>query len=65
MTVLGVSSLFVHREEELVEQEGCRGLIRGWKVPYRPSLARADEIPVFLSLRRNEVAEKFWRGEAE
>eukprot|EP00960_Hanusia_phi_P002130 61417-Hanusia_phi.AAC.1 len=46
MTVLGVSSLFVHREEEGLIVDGkkhYRGLI--WKAPYRPSLARADEIP--------------------
>eukprot|EP00960_Hanusia_phi_P002128 61409-Hanusia_phi.AAC.1 len=74
MTVLGVSSLFVRREEELVEElakyglhvdgtKDRRGLI--WKAPYRPNLARADEIPVVLSLRRNEAAERFWRGELE
>eukprot|EP00960_Hanusia_phi_P045506 757284-Hanusia_phi.AAC.1 len=71
MTLMGISSLYVGDEEKLVRKLGEQGLKVDrvgnstgimWKAAYRPKLARADEIPIVVSLERNEAAEQLWKG---
>ncbi|EKX32140.1 hypothetical protein GUITHDRAFT_121673 [Guillardia theta CCMP2712] len=71
MTLLGISSVYVNHEEKLKKKFEEIGLIVDsvqeskaimWKAPYRPEIARADEIPVTVSFLRNAQAEKLWQG---
>ncbi|EKX53522.1 hypothetical protein GUITHDRAFT_101223, partial [Guillardia theta CCMP2712] len=36
-----------------------------WKAPYRPEIARADDISVTVSFLRNEAAMELWEGRKE
>ncbi|EKX32922.1 hypothetical protein GUITHDRAFT_120873 [Guillardia theta CCMP2712] len=75
MTLLGISSMFVRQEEKLKSKLMELGLIVDsvdgvdkaimWKAPYRPEIARADDISVTVSFLRNEAAMELWEGRRE
>ncbi|EKX30902.1 hypothetical protein GUITHDRAFT_122894 [Guillardia theta CCMP2712] len=66
MTLLGISSMYVRQEDKLKMKLTELGLIVDsvdrddksimWKAPYRPEIARADDISVTISFLRNEEA---------
>ncbi|EKX32804.1 hypothetical protein GUITHDRAFT_120994, partial [Guillardia theta CCMP2712] len=75
MTLLGISSMFVRQEEKLKTKLMDLGLMVDsvdgvdkaimWKAPYRPEIARADDISVTVSFLRNEAAMELWEGRRE
>ncbi|EKX33596.1 hypothetical protein GUITHDRAFT_120236 [Guillardia theta CCMP2712] len=75
MTLLGISSMFVRQEEKLKTKLMELGLMVDsvdgvdkaimWKAPYRPEIARADDISVTVSFLRNEAAMELWEGRRE
>ncbi|EKX33220.1 hypothetical protein GUITHDRAFT_120620 [Guillardia theta CCMP2712] len=75
MTLLGISSMFVRQEEKLKTKLMELGLMVDsvdgvdkaimWKAPYRPEIARADDISVTVSFLRNEAAIELWEGRRE
>ncbi|EKX31414.1 hypothetical protein GUITHDRAFT_122389 [Guillardia theta CCMP2712] len=75
MTLLGISSMFVRQEEKLKSKLMELGLMVDsvdgvdkaimWKAPYRPEIARADDISVTVSFLRNEAAMELWEGRRE
>ncbi|EKX32723.1 hypothetical protein GUITHDRAFT_121074 [Guillardia theta CCMP2712] len=75
MTLLGISSMFVRQEEKLKTKLMELGLMVDsvdggdkaimWKAPYRPEIARADDISVTVSFLRNEAAMELWEGRKE
>ncbi|EKX39645.1 hypothetical protein GUITHDRAFT_114144 [Guillardia theta CCMP2712] len=75
MTLLGISSMYVRQEEKLKTKLMELGLMVDsvdgvdkaimWKAPYRPEIARADDISVTVSFLRNEAAMELWEGRKE
>ncbi|EKX48658.1 hypothetical protein GUITHDRAFT_105802 [Guillardia theta CCMP2712] len=75
MTLLGISSMFVRQEDKLKTKLMELGLMVDsvdggdkaimWKAPYRPEIARADDISVTVSFLRNEAAMELWEGRKE
>ncbi|EKX55116.1 hypothetical protein GUITHDRAFT_98901 [Guillardia theta CCMP2712] len=75
MTLLGISSMFVRQEEKLKSKlmeldlmvDSVDGVDKAimWKAPYRPEIARADDISVTVSFLRNEAAMELWEGRRE
>ncbi|EKX33142.1 hypothetical protein GUITHDRAFT_120661, partial [Guillardia theta CCMP2712] len=75
MTLLGISSMYVRQEEKLKSKLMELGLMVDsvdgvdkaimWKAPYRPEIARADDISVTVSFLRNEAAMELWEGRRE
>ncbi|EKX46804.1 hypothetical protein GUITHDRAFT_107162 [Guillardia theta CCMP2712] len=75
MTLLGISSMFVRQEEKLKTKlmeldlmvDSVDGVDKAimWKAPYRPEIARADDISVTVSFLRNEAAMELWEGRRE
>ncbi|EKX44743.1 hypothetical protein GUITHDRAFT_109521 [Guillardia theta CCMP2712] len=75
MTLLGISSMYVRQEEKLKSKLMELGLMVDsvdgvdkaimWKAPYRPEIARADDISVTVSFLRNEAAMELWEGRKE
>ncbi|EKX33266.1 hypothetical protein GUITHDRAFT_120581, partial [Guillardia theta CCMP2712] len=75
MTLLGISSMYVRHEDKLKMKLTELGLIVDsvdrddksimWKAPYRPEIARADDISVTISFLRNEEAIALWQGSRE
>ncbi|EKX33311.1 hypothetical protein GUITHDRAFT_120528 [Guillardia theta CCMP2712] len=75
MTLLGISSMYVRQEDKLKMKLTELGLIVDsvdrddksimWKAPYRPEIARADDISVTISFLRNEAAIALWQGSRE
>ncbi|EKX42585.1 hypothetical protein GUITHDRAFT_111268, partial [Guillardia theta CCMP2712] len=75
MTLLGISSMYVRQEDKLKSKLMELGLMVDsvdgvdkaimWKAPYRPEIARADDISVTVSFLRNEAAMELWEGRRE
>ncbi|EKX43697.1 hypothetical protein GUITHDRAFT_110154 [Guillardia theta CCMP2712] len=69
MTLLGISSMYV--QSKLMELglivDSVDGVDKAimWKAPYRPEIARADDISVTVSFLRNEAAMELWEGRRE